>query len=98
MIGLAISIPIVLAGSGFVASIVGRFPWLIWLGVLALVWTGLDLFMDDPAIHPLISDHWAIDVAFTALAAILIFVFTRPRARSASGRGPRRPLPGPGAR
>ncbi len=86
VIGLAISIPIVLAGSGFVANIVGRFPWLIWLGVLALVWTGLDLFMDDPAIHPLIPDHWAIDVAFTALAVILIFVFTRPRARIASGR------------
>ena len=86
VIGLAISIPIVLAGSGFVANIVGRFPWLIWLGVLALVWTGLDLFMDDPAIHPLIPDHWAIDVAFTALAVISIFVFTRPRARIASGR------------
>jgi len=86
VIGLAISIPIVLAGSGFVASIVGRFPWLIWLGVLALVWTGLDLFMDDPAIHPLVPDHWAIDVAFTVLAVILIFVFTRPRARTASGR------------
>ncbi|TMF76456.1 MAG: YjbE family putative metal transport protein [Chloroflexi bacterium] len=86
VIGLAISIPIVLAGSGFVANIVGRFPWLIWLGVLALVWTGLDLFMDDRAIHPLIPDHWAIDVAFTALAVILIFVFTRPRARIASGR------------
>ena len=86
LIGLAISIPIVLAGSGVVASFVGRFPWLIWLGVLALVWTGLDLFMDDPAIHPLIPDHWAIDVAFTALAVISIFAFTRPRARIASGR------------
>ena len=86
LIGLAISIPIVLAGSGFVASIVGRFPWLIWLGVLALVWTGLDLFMDDPAIHRLIPDHWAIDVAFTTLAVVLIFVFTRPRARTASER------------
>jgi len=40
LIGLGISIPIVLAGSGFVASIVGRFPWTIWLGVIALVWTG----------------------------------------------------------
>jgi YjbE family integral membrane protein len=79
LIGLAISIPIVLAGSGFVASIVGRLPWLIWLGVLALVWTGFDLFMDDPAIHRLVPDHWAIDVAFTALAVVLIFVFTRPR-------------------
>jgi YjbE family integral membrane protein len=79
LIGLAISIPIVLAGSGFVASIVGRLPWLIWLGVLALVWTGFDLFMDDPAIHRLVPDHWAIDVAFTALAVVLIFAFTRPR-------------------
>jgi YjbE family integral membrane protein len=79
LIGLAISIPIVLAGSGVVASLVGRFPWLVWLGVLALVWTGLDLFMDDPAVHPLIPEHWAIDVGFTALAAVLIFVLTRPR-------------------
>lgn len=79
VIGLAISIPIVLAGSGFVAGFVHRFPWTIWLGVLALVWTGLDLGLDDPVVHGLVPDHWLLDVAFTVGAVVLIFVLTRPR-------------------
>jgi YjbE family integral membrane protein len=77
IIGLAISIPIVLAGSGLVANIVHRFPWTIWLGVIALIWTGIDLFMDDPFVHARVPEHWWIDVGFAALTAITIFVLTR---------------------
>ena len=86
LIGLAISIPIVLAGSGFVAAIVERYPWLIWLGVLALVWTGLDLAMDDPAIRAFVPEHRVIDVGFTVAAVALIFALTRPRSPDAPDR------------
>jgi YjbE family integral membrane protein len=79
IIGLAISIPIVLAGSGLVGGIVRRFPWTIWLGVIALIWTGIDLFMDDPFIHSRVGDHWYVDVGFAILVAAVIFLFTRRR-------------------
>jgi len=67
-IGLAISIPIVLFGSGLIASVLDRAPRLVWLGALALVWTSADMILGDPAIDPHIADHWAI----SALAAIVI--------------------------
>jgi hypothetical protein len=35
--------------------------------------------MDDPVVHGVVPDHWAVDIAFTAAAAVLIFVLTRPR-------------------
>jgi YjbE family integral membrane protein len=94
IIGLAISIPIVLAGSGIVASIVGRFPWTIWLGVLALVWTGVDLFLDDPVLRGILPDHWLVDAGFMviALAAIVFALRLREHhsAKRVSARGVRR--------
>lgn len=76
-IGLAISIPIVLFGSGFVAAILDRFPWTVWLGVIALVWTAVDLILDDPSLRAIVPDHWAVDLAFAALALGSIVVLLR---------------------
>ena len=84
-LGLAISIPIVLAGSGLVASFVRRWPWTIWLGVLALVWTGVDLFLDDPFVSARVPDHIAVDIAFAAVILGLVFALTRPARRRAAG-------------
>lgn len=61
--GLVISIPIVLFGSGIIASVLDRAPRLIWLGALALIWTSADMILGDPAIDPYIADHWAISAA-----------------------------------
>jgi len=83
--GLAISIPIVLAGSGLVASFVRRWPWTIWLGVLALVWTGVDLFLDDPFVSARLPDHIAVDIGFAAVVLLLVFALTRPARRRAAG-------------
>jgi len=77
LIGLGISIPIVLAGSGFVASIVGRLPWTIWLGVIALVWTGVDLFLADPFISTRLDHPWFVDVAFAVAIVAVIYGSTR---------------------
>jgi YjbE family integral membrane protein len=79
IIGLAISIPIVLAGSGLVASIVNRWPWSIWLGVIALIWTGVDLMLGDPFLRPHVPDHWYVDAAFAVIVAVVVFVLTRPK-------------------
>jgi YjbE family integral membrane protein len=49
--GLALSIPIVLFGSGLVVRLLDRFPQGIWLGAFALVWTAAEMMVDEPALH-----------------------------------------------
>ncbi|HEV2009683.1 MAG TPA: TerC family protein [Candidatus Limnocylindria bacterium] len=61
--GLGISIPIVLFGSGIIASVLDRAPQLSWLGALALIWTSADMILGDPALDPHIADHWGISAA-----------------------------------
>ncbi len=48
--GLALSIPIVLFGSGLIANALDRFPSIVWLGAAALAWTAADLVLGDPAV------------------------------------------------
>jgi YjbE family integral membrane protein len=67
--GLVVSIPIVLFGSGLIASVLDRAPRLIWVGALALIWTSADMILSDPALDPHITDHWAIS-AGAALAIL----------------------------
>jgi YjbE family integral membrane protein len=71
--GLALSIPIVLFGSGVIAGVLDRAPRLIWLGALALIWTSADMVLGDPALDPHIADHWAISAAaaLVILAAVV---------------------------
>jgi len=74
--GLALSIPIVLFGSGLIAGVLDRAPRLIWLGALALIWTSADMILGDPALDPHIADHWAISAA-AALAILGVVVGVR---------------------
>ena len=67
--GLAISIPIVLFGSGIIARVLDRAPRLIWLGALALIWTAADMILADPAVDPHLPDH----IALSAALALAIF-------------------------
>ena len=74
--GLAVSIPIVLFGSGIIATVLDRAPGLVWLGALALIWTSADMILGDPAIDPHVTDHWAISAA-VALALLGLVVSAR---------------------
>jgi len=74
--GLAVSIPIVLFGSGIIATVLDRAPGLIWLGALALIWTSADMILGDPAIDPHVTDHWAISAA-VALGLLGVVVGAR---------------------
>ena len=72
-VGLALSIPIVLFGSGIIAGVLDRAPRLIWLGALALIWTSADMILGDPALDPHVVDHWAISagLALAILGAVV---------------------------
>lgn len=49
-IGLAISIPLLVAGAALIASLLDRFPVLIWLGAALLGWIAGETIATDPAV------------------------------------------------
>ncbi len=75
--GLALSIPIVLFGSGLVATMLDRSPRLIWLGASALAWTAVDLALGDPSIAGRVPDHWGVEAVLTILLGTFIVVARR---------------------
>jgi YjbE family integral membrane protein len=52
ILGLAISIPMIIAGAALIMMILDRFPILVWLGATLLGWIGGDVIATDPAIGP----------------------------------------------
>lgn len=67
-LSLAVSIPIVFAGSAIIMALLERFPVIIWAGGAMIGWIGGRLFVSDPAIGPRLgallsgstegSSHW----------------------------------------
>jgi YjbE family integral membrane protein len=54
ILGLAISIPMIIAGAALIMMVLDRFPILIWLGAILLGWIAGDVIESDPAVQPLL--------------------------------------------
>jgi YjbE family integral membrane protein len=54
-LGLAISVPIVVAGSAIVLALIERFPIIVWAGGAVLGWVAGELFVSDPVIESRLS-------------------------------------------
>lgn len=54
-VGLAVSIPIVIAGAALVTGLLDRFPLLIWVGAALLGWVAGETIIGDGAIAALIA-------------------------------------------
>jgi YjbE family integral membrane protein len=52
ILGLAISIPMIIAGAALIMLVLDRFPILVWLGALLLGWIAGDVMETDPAVQP----------------------------------------------
>jgi len=52
VLGLAISIPFIIAGAALIMALLDRLPILIWAGALLLGWIAGDVIATDPVIHP----------------------------------------------
>jgi len=50
-IGLAVSIPMVIAGSAIILALLERFPVLVWGGAAILGWVAGDIFASDPIVE-----------------------------------------------
>jgi len=55
ILGLAVSIPMIIAGAALIMMVLDRFPILVWLGATLLGWIAGDVIETDPAIHPFLQ-------------------------------------------
>ena len=72
LFGLALSIPIVLFGSGIVVRFLERWPGLIWVAAFALVWTAADMILEDPTLAARVPEHWSIEFVTAAVLLALV--------------------------
>ncbi len=73
ILGLAVSIPMIIAGAALIMLVLDRFPILIWLGATLLGWIAGDVIATDPADHPLLQRILDGQIAFNFDATSSIF-------------------------
>jgi len=76
-IGLAVSIPMVIAGSAIILALLERFPILVWGGAAILGWVAGDIMASDPIISERLfsgvnPEH--LELAFQIIGAALVVV------------------------
>ncbi len=73
VLGIALSIPIVVWGSGLLARLMNGVPWIIWLGGAVLGYVAGDMILDDEALRSLLGDAAAplAQIIPIALATVL---------------------------
>jgi predicted tellurium resistance membrane protein TerC len=80
LIGLAISIPLIVAGAALIMALLERFPILVWAGAALLGWIVGEVIVTDPVIQGLLEpklgqEGFQYVVLFAALlGAILVLL------------------------
>ncbi len=59
MFGLAVSIPLIMAGAAVVIALTERFPIVVWAGAALLGWIAGEIIAKDPFIVQYLDPHWA---------------------------------------
>ena len=75
ILGLAISIPMIIAGAALIMMILDRMPILVWLGAALLGWIGGGVIATDPAIGPRLHQLLAGDVSLNIDTTSSLFGF-----------------------
>jgi YjbE family integral membrane protein len=73
ILGLAISIPMIIAGAALIMLVLDRFPILVWLGATLLGWIAGDVIETDPAVQPLLQRLLDGQIALNLDATSTIF-------------------------
>jgi YjbE family integral membrane protein len=55
ILGLAVSIPMIIAGAALIMALLDRMPILVWLGAALLGWIAGDVIATDPAVDPFLQ-------------------------------------------
>ncbi|MFG1427177.1 TerC family protein [Roseixanthobacter glucoisosaccharinicivorans] len=86
--GLAISIPLIVAGSSIVMAVLDRFPILIWAGAALLGWVAGEMLLSDVAITDRIGGHdvseaWHLPAAAAGAVLVVAIAWIIGRVRHA---------------
>ncbi len=86
VLGIAISIPIVVWGSGILARLMSRFRWIIWLGGGVLGYVAGEMALSDDAVRPWVGDviHRVVPILLGVLLTGLGWWLARSRPREES--------------
>jgi YjbE family integral membrane protein len=76
MFGLAVSIPLIMAGAALVMSLLERYPIVVWAGAALLGWIAGEIIAKDPLFAAHLDPAHAHTVWIAAAAAGAIFVVT----------------------
>jgi YjbE family integral membrane protein len=77
VLGLAVSIPMIIAGAALIMMILDRMPILVWLGAALLGWIGGDVIATDPAIAPQLRKLLDGDVSLNIDTTSSMFGFVK---------------------
>jgi YjbE family integral membrane protein len=72
LFGLALSIPLLMWGSGFVARFIARFPFILYLGGAVLGYIAGDLVIHDPWVFQYVMDVELLEVLPFATAILIL--------------------------
>ena len=78
VLGLAISIPLIVAGAALIMALLNRLPILVWAGAALLGWIAGDVIATDPAIHSKLQALFAGPIG-AKLDTFLAMFGTAPR-------------------
>ncbi|MBA3336738.1 MAG: TerC family protein [Chloroflexia bacterium] len=92
LFGLALSVPILLLGSELVSRMLGRFPLLVYLGVIVLILTAVEMILGDALIHERFDTGILVLLAVSLLLSVAIIgVGRRKHSASVAGGDPEAP-------
>jgi YjbE family integral membrane protein len=95
--GLAVSIPLIVAGATLIMALLTRFPVLVWAGAALLGWIAGELLMEDPVSRPYLDalgagyalDHKGTEYVAQTICTFIVlvcgWVLLRRRSRGAVG-------------
>ena len=72
-LGLAISIPMIIAGAALIMLVLDRFPFVVWLGAMLLGWIAGDVIVSDPVDQSLLHEVLDGQMIFSIDATSAIF-------------------------
>src|SRR5258708_7064187 len=73
ILGLAVSIPMIIAGAALIMLVLDRFPILVWLGATLLGWIAGEVIATDPAVQPWLKRLLDGQIAFNLDAKSVVF-------------------------
>jgi YjbE family integral membrane protein len=73
ILGLAISIPMIIAGAALIMLVLDRFPALVWLGAMLLGWIAGDVIASDPVDQAVLHEVLNGQMVFSIEATSAIF-------------------------